>query len=76
MNLKPEVMDNWVPVFTTNEEFVAERIKEVLGESGIVAVILNQMDSSYKTFGEIKVMVNGEDREKAEIVIKEYNDRE
>lgn len=69
-------MDNWVPVFTTTEEFVAERIKEVLGESGITAVILNQMDSSYKTFGEIKVMVNGEDQENAEKVIKEYNDRE
>lgn len=69
-------MDNWVPVFTTTEEFVAERIKEVLGESGITAVILNQMDFSYKTFGEIKVMVNGEDQENAEKVIKEYNDRE
>lgn len=69
-------MNNWVSVFETNEIFVAERIKEVLIEAGIPAVVLNQLDSSYKTFGNINVMVNGEDQQKAETVIKEYNDRE
>ena len=69
-------MDNWVSVFTTTELFVAERMKEVLTESGIPAVILNQKDSSYMTFGDINVMVNEEDQEKAEQVIKSYNDRE
>ncbi|MCB6972080.1 MULTISPECIES: putative signal transducing protein [Butyricimonas] len=69
-------MENWVSVFSTTEEFVAERIKEVLTDSGIPAVVLNQRDSSYKTFGDINVMVNKEDREKAEQVIKAYNDRE
>ncbi|WP_065219955.1 MULTISPECIES: putative signal transducing protein [Butyricimonas] len=69
-------MDNWVSVFSTTEVFVAERIKEVLIDSGIPAVILNQRDSSYMTFGDINVMVNKEDKEKAEQVIKAYNDRE
>ena len=69
-------MENWVSVFSTTEEFVAERIKEVFTDSGIPAVVLNQRDSSYKTFGDINVMVNKEDREKAEQVIKAYNDRE
>ncbi|WP_018336843.1 DUF2007 domain-containing protein [Butyricimonas synergistica] len=69
-------MDNWVSVFSTTEVFVAERIKEVLTDSGIPAVILNQRDSSYMTFGDINVMVNKEDKEKAEQVIKAYNDRE
>ncbi len=69
-------MDNWVSVFTTTELFVAERMKEVLTESGIPAVILNQKDSSYMTFGDINVMVNEEDQEKAEQVINSYNDRE
>ena len=66
-------MDNWVSVFETTETFVAE---EVLIEAGIPAVVLNQLDSSYKVFGEINVMVNKEDLQKAETVIKEYNDRE
>lgn len=69
-------MDNWVSVFETTEAFVAERMKEVLIEAGIPAVVLNQLDSSYKVFGEINVMVNKEDQQKAETVIKEYNDRE
>ena len=51
-------------------------MKEVLIEAGIPAVVLNQLDSSYKVFGEINVMVNKEDLQKAETVIKEYNDRE
>ena len=69
-------MDNWVSVFETTETFVAERMKEVLIEGGIPAVVLNQLDSSYKVFGENNVMVNKEDLQKAETVIKEYNDRE
>lgn len=69
-------MDNWVSVFETTETFVAERMKEVLIEAGIPAVVLNQLDSSYKVFGEINVMVNKEYLQKAETVIKEYNDRE
>ena len=68
-------MNNWVSVFETTEAFVAERMKEVLIEAGIPAVVLNQLDSSYKVFGEINVMVNKEDLQKAETVIKEYNDR-
>ena len=69
-------MDNWVSVFTTTELFVAERMKEVLTESGIPAVILNQKDSSYQTFGDISVMVSRDDQEEAKKVIKDYYDRE
>lgn len=69
-------MDNWVSVFTTNEEFEAERITELLIDSNIPAVILNQKDSSYIMLGEINVMVNKEHKEEAEKVIKNKNDRE
>lgn len=69
-------MDNWVSVFTTTEVFEADRMKELLGESGIPAVVLNQLDSAYKIFGELNVMVNQEYQEKAEEVIKTYNNRE
>ena len=69
-------MDNWVSVFTTNEEFEAERIKELLSDSNIPAVILNQKDSSYIMLGEVNVMVNKEHKEEAEKVIINKNDRE
>lgn len=69
-------MENWVSVFTTNEEFEAERIKEILIASDIPAVILNQKDSSYVSLGEIQVMVDKVKKEDAEKVIKNYNERE
>ena len=69
-------MENWVSVFTTTRELEAGIVKDLLDEAGIPAVILNQKDSSYQTFGDISVMVSRDDREKAEQVIKAYNDRE
>ena len=51
-------MENWVSVFTTTRELEAGIVKDLLDEAGIPAVILNQKDSSYQTFGDISVMVS------------------
>ena len=69
-------MENWVSVFTTTEELEAGIVKDLLDEAGIPAVILNQKDSSYKTFGDINVMVNKENQEEAKKAINDYYDRE
>ena len=69
-------MENWVSVFTTNEEFEAERIKALLTASNIPTVILNQKDSSYVFIGEVNVMVEKENKEEAEKVINNYKDCE
>ncbi len=63
-------MDNWTSVFETNQLYKAELIKDILCDNDIDAVILNQKDSSYNSFGEIYVMVNKEEKEKAEGIIK------
>ncbi|WP_298616872.1 DUF2007 domain-containing protein [uncultured Odoribacter sp.] len=63
-------MDNWTSVFETNQLYKAELIKDILCDNDIDAVILNQKDSSYNSFGEIYVMVNKEEKEKAEEIIK------
>lgn len=63
-------MDNWTPVYQTDQLYKAELIKNVLCDNHIEAVILNQRDSSYMAFGEIMVMVNNDDKEKAEEIIK------
>ena len=68
-------MENWVSVFTTTRELEAGIVKDLL-EAGIPAVILNQKDSSYQTFGDISVMVSRDDQEEAKKVIKDYYDRE
>ena len=69
-------MENWVSVFTTTRELEAEIVKDLLDEERIPAVILNQKDSSYQTFGDISVMVSRDDQEEAKKVIKDYYDRE
>ena len=76
INLKPRTRENWVSVFTTTRELEAGIVKDLLDEAGIPAVILNQKDSSYQTFGDISVMVSRDDQEEAKKVIKDYYDRE
>lgn len=64
-------MENWVNVFSTIEEFEAERIKEILASKDIPAVILNHKDSAYPMLGDISVMVSPENQHKAEQLISE-----
>ena len=58
-------MENWVSVFTTTQELDAGIVKDLLDEAGFPAVILNQKDSAYKTFGDINVMVSRDNQEEA-----------
>lgn len=53
--------NNWTKVYTTENAFTAEIIKQGLIENGIPAVVLNKQDSSYKAFGKITVMVHKDD---------------
>ena len=76
-------MENWVSVFTTTSELEAGIVKDLLDEAGIPAVILNQKDSSYQTFGDIIGLASrtrggcqSDDQEEAKKVIKDYYDRE
>lgn len=63
-------MENWVDVFSTVEEFEAERLKELLISADIPAVVLNKKDTAYPSLGDIQVMVAPENREKAEEIIR------
>lgn len=62
---------DWVVVFETTMDFQAEIAKEVLENNEINAVILNQHDSSYTTFGPIEVYVHKDNQEKAIELLKE-----
>lgn len=63
-------MDNWVAVFETNRSYLAEMVKDILCENNIDAVLLNHKDSSYPMLGSIQVMVDPNEREKADEIIK------
>lgn len=65
---------DWVVVFETTISYQAEIAKEVLENSEINSVILNQHDSSYTTFGPIEVYVHKDFKEKASELLKELKD--
>ena len=45
--------DNWISILSTPQPWQAEIAKQILGENGIEAVIMNRRDSSYTVFGEV-----------------------
>lgn len=62
-------MNEWIPVFETDQTYKAEIVKGILTEHDIEAVILNHQDSSFKV-GTLEVMVREEEKQKATEIIK------
>lgn len=60
----------WSLLKASSQLYELQLIKGMLEEHGIRAVILNQQDSSYQSFGEIKLMVPSEQLKQAEEIIK------
>lgn len=63
--------NNWTKVFSTEDPFTAEILKQGLLENDIPAVVMNQQDSSYKVFGMIHILVHPDNVEKANAYIKD-----
>lgn len=60
-------------IFTTNQTFEAELIKQQLENKGIETFIMNKKDSSY-LFGEIELIVNKEKESEARKIIESMNE--
>ncbi len=58
-------------IYSTNVEYLAELLKQVLNNNNIEAFIFNNKDSSYH-FGEIEVYVNNKDKEAAKKLVEEF----
>ena len=63
------MQEHWTAIYSTDQLYQAEFVKRTLQQFGIEAVIMNQKDSSYH-FGEITVMVNVSDQDKAIEILK------
>jgi hypothetical protein len=50
-------MSDWFKLYTTRNYAEANIIKGMLEENNILVVILNKLDSSYLSFGEIELYV-------------------
>lgn len=61
----------WKQVFLSGQLYKVEIAKSLLENNGINSVILNQVDSVYKIFGNIELFVCEEDEQKALEILKE-----
>ncbi len=64
---------DWVQIYSTDRMFQAEILKQVLSDHEIEAVIINKMDSSYKSFGEIEIYVKNIHVIKAKMLSKQFD---
>lgn len=65
--------ENWVCVFETTFEPKASLLQSLLKDRDIEAVLLNQKDSSYQTFGNISLFVHRSKLVEAKHIIDKNN---
>ena len=63
-------MENWKCVYTTDQVYKANAVKELLAEENIEAVVMNRKDSAYTVFGNVELYVPPEDENLAAELIK------
>jgi hypothetical protein len=63
--------ENWESIYSTDQFYEAEMVKNMMADNDIECVILNKQDSTYR-FGEIEVCVPTEDVFKAKQLITEF----
>lgn len=62
---------DWEQVYSSDQPYQAELIKQMLENSEVPAVVVNKHDSSYQAFGNAEVYVNLNHKNKALHLIKE-----
>jgi hypothetical protein len=56
---------DWKKIYFSGDEFKVMIARDLLEENGINAVIMNQKDSSYTSFGDIELYIEEEDEVEA-----------
>ena len=64
---------DWTPVYSTDKEYIAEMIKDILLDNEIQSVVINKRDSSYISIGDIEIYVSKDDALKARFLIEKMN---
>lgn len=62
--------DVWQSIYSTNQLYMAEMVKDILNDNDIEAILFNQQDSLY-LFGEIEVKVNPDDVIRSKFILKD-----
>lgn len=63
-----------ISVYTTNQMYEAEIVRQILSDHGINSFLLDKMDSAYK-FGDIEIHVKGDDVMRAKLLIQEFEEQ-
>lgn len=61
----------WKEIFLTAHEYKATMAKDILVNAGLKAIVLNQHDSAYQSFGDFVVYVEEADEQKALELLKD-----
>lgn len=61
----------WKEIFLTAHEYKATMAKDILVNAGLKAIVLNQHDSVYQSFGDFVVYVEEADEQKALELLKD-----
>ena len=59
----------WKKVYFSGDEFKVLIARDLLTENGINAVIMNQKDSSYTSFGDVELYVEKHDEDEADRIL-------
>lgn len=63
---------DWVVVYSTNQAFEADFVKQMLADEEIECVTINKQDSSYSFLGDIEVYVTTSDAFRAKQLISGF----
>ena len=63
--------ENWIIVHSTNKEYLAEIIRQMLADNGIESFILNKKDSNY-LFGDIEIYTLPDSVMRAKLLIEKF----
>ena len=64
-------MENWACIYSTDQLYKANTVKDLLAEENIEAVVMNKKDSVY-LFGEVELYVSSKDENMAVELIKSF----
>jgi hypothetical protein len=67
----PLMEENWIIVYTTNKEYLAEMIIQMLEDNGIESFIINKKDSTY-LFGDIEIYTLPDNVMRAKLLIDKF----
>ena len=62
---------SWKKIYFSGDEFKVLIARDLLAESGINAVIMNQKDSSYLAFGDVELYIEEHDEQEALKILDE-----